>query len=79
MDKCDIYDEIPQLEGEIMKMDQENRVAEIKAKAYINDFVNDIRKLDRKDIIRESRPQRIKLSFRYRIKRFFDKINNTLT
>lgn len=74
-----LYDDIPQLQSEVDKMDQENRVIEMKAKSYIDGFVNDIKKMDKNLLIKSiSQPQRIKIPFKYRIKLFFNKLNKTL-
>ena len=75
-----LFDEIPQLQSEVDKMNQEDRVIEIKAKAYIDGFVNDIKKVDRSELVKSlSQPQKIKIPLRHRIKRFFEKLSNTLS
>jgi hypothetical protein len=74
-----LYDEIPQLQSEVDKMDQENRVIEMKAKSYIDGFVNDIKKMDRSELVKTTyQPQKIKIPLKYRIKRFFERLNKTL-
>ena len=74
-----LFDEIPQLQSEIDKMNQEDRIIEIKAKSYIDGFVNDIKKMDRSELVNSlSKPQKIKIPFKYRVKRFFEKLSNTL-
>lgn len=74
-----LFDEIPQIQSEVDKMNQEDRVIEIKAKAYIDGFVNDIKKMDRSELINSAaQPQKIKIPLKYRIKRFFERLNNTL-
>jgi len=75
-----LFDEIPQIQSEVDKMNQEDRVIEIKAKAYIDGFVNDIKKMDRSELINSTlQPQKIKYSLKYRIKKFFERLNNTLS
>ena len=75
-----LFDEIPQIQSEVDKMNQEDRVIEIKAKAYIDGFVNDIKKIDRSELVKSlSQPQKIKIPLKYRIKRFFEKLSNTLS
>jgi hypothetical protein len=74
-----LFDEIPQIQSEVDKMNQEDRVIEIKAKAYIDGFVNDIKKMDRSELINSTvQPQKIKIPLKYRIKKFFERLNNTL-
>lgn len=74
-----LFDEIPQLQSEIDKMNQEDRVIEIKAKSYIDDFINDIKKMDRTELVKSTyQPQKIKIPLKHRIKRFFERLNNTL-
>ena len=74
-----LFDEIPQLQSEIDKMNQEDRIVEIKAKSYIDDFVNDIKKMDRSELVKTTyQPQKIKIPLKYRIKRFFERLNKTL-
>lgn len=63
-------------ENEMDKMAQEDRVAEIKAKAYINEFANSIRKLDKSALV--AKPQKMKIPFRTRVRRLFDKLNKAL-
>lgn len=63
---------------EIEKMEQENKVANIQAKAYIDGFVNDIKKIDKSQILETAKPQKIKIPFKVKIQRFFDKLNKTL-
>jgi hypothetical protein len=75
-----LFDEIPQIQSEVDKMNQEDRVIEIKAKAYIDGFVNDIKKMDRSELINATaQPQKIKIPLKYRIKKFFERLNNTLS
>lgn len=75
-----LYDEMPQLQSEVDKMNQQDRVIEIKAKAYIDGFINDIKKVDRSELAKSSlQPQKIKIPVKYRINRFFEKLINTLT
>lgn len=75
-----LFDEIPQIQSEVDKMEQKDRVIEIKAKAYIDGFVNDIKKMDRSELINSTvQPQKIKIPLKYRIKRFFERLNNTLS
>lgn len=75
-----LFDEIPQLQSEVDKMNQEDRVIEIKAKAYIDGFVNDIKKMNRSELVNSlSQPQKIKIPLKHRIKRFFEKLSNTLS
>ena len=74
-----LFDEIPQLKSEIDKMNQEDRIVEIKAKSYIDDFINDIKKMDRSELVKTAyQPQKIKIPLKYRIKRFFERLNKTL-
>lgn len=74
-----LYDEIPQLQSEVDKMNQEERVVEIKAKSYIDGLVNDIKKMDRSELVKSlSQPRKIKFPLKYRIKKFFEKLSNTL-
>ena len=75
-----LFDEIPQLQSEIDKMNQEDKVVEIKSRSYIDGFVNDIKKLDRSELVKSvSQPQKIKIPLKHRIKNFFNKLNNTLS
>ena len=74
-----LFDEIPPLQSEVDKINQEDRIIEIKAKSYIDGFVNDIKKMDRSELVNSlSKPQKIKIPFKHRVKRFFKKLNNTL-
>ena len=74
-----LFDEIPQLQSEIDKMNQEDHIVEIKAKSYIDDFINDIKKMDRSELVKTTyQPQKIKIPLKYRIKRFFERLNKTL-
>lgn len=63
---------------EIDKLEQENKVAQIQAKAYINDFVNDIKKIDKAKLFEEAKPQKLKIPFNVRMQRFFNKLNKAL-
>lgn len=76
-----LFDEIPQLQSEVDKMNQEDRVIEIKAKAYIDGFVDDIKKIDKSELVKSLSPtsQKIKIPLKYRIKKFFERLNNTLS
>lgn len=76
-----LFDEMPQLQSEVDKMNQEDRVIEIKAKAYIDGFVNDIKKIDKSELVKSLSPasQKIKIPLKYRIKKFFERLNNTLS
>ena len=75
-----LFDEIPQIQSEVDKMNQEDRVIEIKANAYIDGFVNDIKKVDRSELVKSlSQSQKIKIPLKHRIKRFFEKLSNTLS
>lgn len=75
-----LFDEIPQLQSEIDKMNQEDKVVEIKSRSYIDGFVNDIKKLNRSELVKSvSQPQKIKIPLKHRIKNFFNKLNNTLS
>lgn len=76
-----LFDEIPQLQSEVDKMNQEDRVIEIKAKAYIGGFVDDIKKIDKSELVKSLSPtsQKIKIPLKYRIKKFFERLNNTLS
>lgn len=75
-----LHDEIPQIQSEIDKMNQEDKVVEIKSRSYIDGFVNDIKKLDRSELVKSvSQPQKIKIPLKHRIKNFFNKLNNTLS
>lgn len=76
-----LFDEIPQLQSEVDKMNQEDRVIEIKAKAYIDGFVDDIKKIDKSELVKSlsSTSQKIKIPLKYRIKKFFERLNNTLS
>ena len=65
-------------DNEIERMEQENKVAKIQAKAYIDDFVNDIKKIDRSKLFEEAKPQKLKIPFKVKIQRFFDKLHKTL-
>lgn len=65
-------------DNEIEKMEQENKVVEIQAKAYINDFVTDIKKMDKSALLEVAQPPKLKIPFKVKIKRFFDKLNKTL-
>ena len=75
-----LFDEIPQIQSEIDKMNQEDRVIEIKAKSYIDGFVDDIKKMGRSELVKSiSQPQKIKYPLKYRIKKFFERLNNALS
>ena len=76
-----LFNEIPQLQSEVDKMNQEDRVIEIKAKAYIDGFVDDIKKIDKSELVKSLSPttQKIKIPLKYRIKKFFERLNNTLS
>ena len=76
-----LFDEMPQLQSEVDKMNQEDRVIEIKAKAYIDGFVDDIKKIDKSELVKSLSPtsQKIKIPLKYRIKKFFERLNNTLS
>lgn len=63
---------------EIEKMEQENKVAQIQAKAYIDDFVKDIKKIDKSRMFEVAKPQKIKIPLKVKIKRFFNKLNRTI-
>lgn len=65
-------------DNEIEKMEQENKVAQIQAKAYIDDFVNDIKKMDKSQMVETAKPQKIKIPFKVKVQRFFNKLNKTL-
>lgn len=65
-------------DDEIEKMEQENKVVEIQAKAYINDFVNDIKKMDKSQLFEASKPQKLKIPFKVKLQRFFNKLNKVL-
>ena len=65
-------------DNEIERMEQENKVVEIQAKAYINDFVTDIKKMDKSKLFEEAKPQKLKIPFKVKVQRFFDKLNKTL-
>jgi len=76
-----LFNEIPQLQSEVDKMNQEDRVIEIKAKAYIDGFVDNIKKIDKSELVKSLSPttQKIKIPLKYRIKKFFERLNNTLS
>lgn len=65
-------------DSEIEKMEQENKVVEIQAKAYINDFVNNIKKMDKSQLFEVSKPQKLKIPFKVKLQRFFNRLNNAL-
>ena len=66
-------------DNEIEKMSQEDKVVEIKAKSYIDDFVKEIKKIDKSTMVTPSfKPQKYKIPFKIRIKRFFERLNKTL-
>lgn len=66
-------------DNEIDKMDMEYRASEIKVQNYINGFANDIKKIDKKDLVSgTSIPIKMKIPFKVKIKRFFEKLNKTL-
>lgn len=66
-----LFDEIPQLQSEVDKMNQEDKVVEIKSRSYIDGFVNDIKKLDRSELVKSvSQPQKIKIPLKQRIRIF---------
>lgn len=74
-----LFDEIPQIQSEVDKMNQEDHIIEIKAKSYIDGFINDIKKVDRSELVKSlSQPQKIKIPLKHRINRFFERLNNTL-
>ena len=75
-----LFDEIPQIRSEIDKMNQEDRVIEIKAKSYLDGLVNDIKKMDRSELVKSlTQSQKMKIPLKHRIKRFFEKLSNTLS
>jgi hypothetical protein len=60
-------------------MDMEYRASEIKVQNYINGFANDIKKIDKKDLVGgTSIPIKMKIPFKVKIKRFFEKLNKVL-
>lgn len=66
-------------DNEIEKMSQEDKVVEIKAKSYIDDFVKEIKKVNKTEITTAlSKPQKYKIPFKIRVKRFFERLNKTL-
>ena len=66
-------------DNEIDKMDMEYRASEIKVQNYINSFANDIKKIDKKDLVGgTSSPIKMKIPFKVKIKRFFEKLNKVL-
>jgi hypothetical protein len=66
-------------DNEIDKMDMEYRASEIKVQNYINGFANDIKKIDKKDLVGgTSIPIKMKIPFKVKIKRFFEKLNKVL-
>lgn len=66
-------------EEEIKKMEQEDKIVSMQAKSYLNDFVRDIKKLDKDEMIGyTTQPVKMKIPFKVKIKRFFEKLNKTL-
>lgn len=65
-------------DSEIEKMEHENKVVEIQAKAYINDFVNDIKKMNKDQLFELAKPQKLKIPFKVKLQRFFNRLNNAL-
>jgi hypothetical protein len=63
---------------EIIKLEQENNETKAQAKVYIDDFVDEIRNVDKKQLITISTPKKFKIPFKVKLKRFFDKLNKTL-
>ncbi len=66
-------------EEEIKKMEQEDKIVSMQAKSYLNDFVRDIKKLDKDEMIGyTAKPVKMKIPFKVKIKRFFERLNKTL-
>lgn len=67
-------------DDEIDKMDMEYRASEIKVQNYINGFVNDIKKIDKNEMVGYTNQSvKMKIPFKVKIKRFFDKLNKVLS
>lgn len=66
-------------DDEINKMDMEYRASEIKVQNYINSFVNDIKKIDKNEMVGYTNQSvKMKIPFKVKIKRLFEKLNKTL-
>lgn len=68
-----------EFDKEIKKLEQEDAAVQMQAKNYIDDFIADIRKVDKTAITQTySQPQKLKIPFKVRIRRFFNKLNKTI-
>ena len=64
---------------EINKMDMEYRTSELKAQKYITSFVDEIKKINKNELYKTvSTPLRLKVPFKVKLKRFFEKLNKSL-
>ena len=69
-----IYDDIE----EDYTLDQEVKQAEITAREYINDFLNEIKTVDKEMMKTTAVSFKRKIPFKVKVRRFFNKLGNTL-
>jgi len=61
---------------QITALDHELELTQIQAREYIENFAETIKKLDKSQLV--GTPIKIKIPFKLKIKRFFEKLNKTL-
>lgn len=61
---------------QIAVLDHELELTQIQAREYIENFAETIKKLDKSQLV--GTPIKIKIPFKLKIKRFFEKLNKTL-
>ena len=70
------YDDI----DEYKTLEEELRQSKLMAKEYLDNFREEIKGLDRTQINKLIvKPQRMKIPFKVKVRRFFDKLNRTLS
>ena len=61
-------------------LEQELQESKMMAKEYLDNFREEIKGLDRTQINKLiAKPQRMKIPFKVKVRRFFDKLNRTLS
>jgi hypothetical protein len=67
-------------ENELAKMAKEDRTIDFEVKNYLNEFTTYIKQIDVSQMSEnpQSKPVKHKIPFKMRIKRIWEKINNTL-
>ena len=63
-------------EHQIEALDHELELTQIQAREYIENFAEMIKKIDKSQLV--GTPLKIKIPFKLKIKRFFEKLNKTL-